>query len=158
MAGGVATRRPDRHVLDPGPQDAHRIPRGMKLSGALLFLAPAQFLGDVQPSFRVRQRCKRTGMLDHAPRLVIQALPQLRQEPVRGRISGAEQGENADRRARLQELSRQLESDRAAGAKTGDDVRAAGSERADLGREIRGEILDARERLAMTVEPGGCSR
>jgi hypothetical protein len=57
-----------------------------------------------------------------------------------------------NRRALLQELSRQFESDRSAGAEAGDDARTARLQRPDLGRKVRSEILDARERLAMAVE------
>ena len=93
-------------------------------------------------------------MPDDAVHLRPHALPQLRQPPVRGRIGRAEQGEKADRRAVLQELSCHLESDRAARAEAGDDARTLRTECADLGGEVRGEILDARERLALAVETG----
>src|SRR5215470_7898059 len=93
-------------------------------------------------------------MLDHALRVITEALPQLRQEPVRGRISGAEQRENADHRA-PSELSRELESDRASGAVSSDDVRAVRPEDADLRGEVGGEVLDARERFAVSIEAGG---
>jgi len=81
-----------------------------------------------------------------------EALPQLRQYPVPGRIRAAEQRKKADRRAFLQELSTQLESDRASGAEAGNDTRTVWLERADLRCEVRGEILDARERLALAIE------
>src|SRR5437879_4194902 len=63
-------------------------------------------------------------------------------------------GRNRPSRAALQQLSPQLERHGAAGAEAGDDARAAGLERPDLLREVRREVLDAREWLAPAVEPG----
>ncbi|MNC85370.1 hypothetical protein D3C83_09640 [compost metagenome] len=76
----------------------------------------------------------------------------MRHHAIRGWIRAAEQGDKADRCAFLQQLSRQLESDDAARAEAGNNVRSVGPECADLGRKVRGMILHACERLAMAVE------
>jgi len=55
----------------------------------------------------------------------------------------------------LQELSRQLESDRAAGAVAGNHVRTVGPECEDLRRKVRGQVLNARDGLALAIETGG---
>src|SRR5438094_217667 len=48
--------------------------------------------------------------------------------------------------------SRQLERDHAAGAEAGDDVRTMRPAGADLRCEVLGQILDARQRLALVLE------
>src|SRR5438552_7135563 len=83
-----------------------------------------------------------------------EAQPQLRQEPEPGWIGAAEQGEDGDGRALLQELSRQLERDRATGAVAGDCIWTVGPECPDLRGKVRGQFLDAREGLALAIDTG----
>src|SRR5437773_2474738 len=92
-------------------------------------------------------------MLRDPHSLLRDAQPKLRREAEEGRMRAAEEGEEADRGAAAEELLRQLEGHRAAGAVPGNDVRPVRRECADLGCEVSGEVLDARERLALAVEP-----
>ena len=57
-----------------------------------------------------------------------------------------------DGRALLQELSRQLERDRAAGAVSRNHIWTLRPECADLRREVGGEVHNAREGLARAIE------
>src|SRR5213592_3811248 len=87
--------------------------------------------------------------------LVSEALSKLRQNPEPGRVGAAEQGDEADGRAILEKLSRQLEGDRAAGTVAGNHIRTVGPECLDLGRKVCGQILNACDRLALAVETRG---
>src|SRR3954469_10169941 len=73
----------------------------------------------------------------------------------KSRIRRAEQREKGRRVAAGLELACQLERHRSADAFAGDDPRPARPERADLLRVVRGHVLDAAQRLAATVYPGG---
>src|SRR6266516_717200 len=101
-----------------------------------------------------RKRPDRPDVPGDPSHLLAQAPPELRRQAVPGGIRAAEQRHETHARSALYQLSRQLERHGAAGAAPGQDVRAVRLERPDLFREVRREVLHARERLAPAVEPG----
>ncbi len=84
-----------------------------------------------------------------------EALPELREPPVRSWIGAREHGDEADAGAALQELSRQLEGDRASGAVARNDIGTVGPKGANLTGKVGGQLLDVREGLALTIGTGG---
>src|SRR4030095_6296117 len=91
-------------------------------------------------------------MLAHALQLVNEAQRELPAAREVHRVGAAEKRQQLDLDAARKKLRRQLESERAAGAESGDDeARVPGPERADLGREIGGELFDPRQRLGLAV-------
>src|SRR5205823_5096815 len=113
--------------------------------------AVAQSLGDVPPSLPIGQRQQHTGVLAYRFHLARDPLSELRQPPIRRWIRTREQSDKANSRAALQQLSRKLERDRPSGTVAGDHVRIVRSIGQNLGGEVSGQILDARQGLAVTI-------
>src|SRR5258707_10851795 len=102
-----------------------------------------------------RHRRKRNGMPAQVAEPVLRAEPELLQRPEEGRIGTAEQRDESDLLAARLQLLRQIECDRAAGAKTGDDAGALRLEGKHLFREVTGDLPDAGKRRAAPIQPGG---
>src|SRR6266480_1696106 len=153
MAGCIAAQRRDGGALHLGASRQHGIER-RRLLGLTPLQAPAHSLGDVAAELPRGKRPERAGVHADTAHLLAQAPPELRWHPVPARIRAAEQRHEAHVRAALQQLAPELERHRAARAEAGDDVRVARLERSDLVREVGGEVLHARERLAPAIESG----
>src|SRR2546421_1905664 len=151
--GSVTTPRGNGRALDRGSSHQHGVERG-RVRGITPLPALPHSLRDVAAELAGRQRPDRARVPCDPGQLLAQPPPELRRQTVPARIGAAEQRYKTHARSGVQQLSRQLERHGAAGAEPGDDVRAVRLERSDLLREVRREILHARERLAPAVEPG----